>query len=105
MELERESGQKYAHYSEAAALWRDGHSLVIYQDVSHTRSAERARAVCVKLKANLVGAQPIALVYRRNGPRAFIVIPNPAKSEVARLLRKRVDMLLLSPWKEHFERY
>ena len=100
--------KKYTTYQEATQLWEQGKSLVIYQDASRRDVPTFALEQGCLLREFLPDAEPIALWYRRYGPRIFWVIPNPANVEVVELLRARVDSFMDSQWGEgrnpHFTR-
>ena len=96
--LKQNGNRKYARFSEAAEFWAGGHSLVIYQDVSHQSVEDRMERLCKEIRDELQGSAPTALRYHHGGSRIFFIIPNPADDEVAQLLWDRVDALLTSPW-------
>ena len=100
----RECKAEHTRYSEAAALWKNGHSLVIYQ---HARQGVQFDTllsdVSQRLRNELPGAQPETLRYHRGTARAFIIIPNP-RSQKAGLLRQRIGSFLDSCWGNHFDR-
>lgn len=104
--LKEDGGRQHAKFSEAASLWGNGHSLIIYQDVSHRNPEKRTQEICQEIRNNLRNVEPIPLYYSRGGSRVFFVIPNPANPEVEGLLRERVDTFMASEWANggHFTR-
>ena len=93
---------KYASYQEAAQLWEQGKSLVIYQSFGR-RGAEpeiQDHAANLRQVLGIDGppGQISALRFRRTLARVFFVIPNPANPEVAQLLTDRVQSFIDSAW-------
>ena len=104
-------GPEHATYQEAAQLWMQGKSLVIYQsfnrDGTHEEQIQR-HADNLRQELNISGplGEIIALRFNRLPPRIFFVIPNPANAEVAQLLTDRVQAFMDSAWGRggHFTR-
>ena len=88
----------HASYQEAAQLWKNGQSLVLYQDVTRRNVPTATREQGCLLRQLLPDSEPIALWYHRRTARILYVIPNPANAEVAGLLQNRVDAFLGCCW-------
>ena len=86
---------EHAFFEEAAQLWKRGQSPVIYQDVSRRNLRGLVQQQFGTLRNLLPGAEPIALWYRRHGPRAFYVIPRP---EIRESIERRVAAFLECGW-------
>ena len=102
---------EHTTYQEAAQLWRDGKSLVVYQSFGRPRGMNATRQIHQKasrlrqeLGINGSLGELTALWFRRHLARVFFVMPNPDNSEVAQLLRERVDSFMASCWGDHFTR-
>ena len=101
---------KYASYQEAAELWEQGKSLVIYQSFGRQGANLEIQDHAANLRQVLgIDGPPgkiIALRFRRTLARVFFVIPNPANPEVAQLLTDRVQAFMDSAWGRggHFTR-
>ena len=96
-------GPEHATYQEAAQLWMQGKSLVIYQSLKRNGNAEEQIQAHVDQLRNALGingpaGEIIALWFHRRFARIFYVIPNPANPEVAQLLRERIDAFLECCW-------
>ena len=100
--LAGQSDPEHATYDEAAQLWRMSKSLVIYQSFGRTGAEIEIQQHTAHLRRELGIGGPlgeiIALRFRRQPARVFFVIPNPRNSEVAQLLRDRIDAFLDCCW-------
>ena len=95
--LDRVSDE-HATYQEVTQLWKQGHSLIIYQDASRREVLTFAREQSCLLKKLLPGSDPIPLVYHRHGPRILWVVPSANNSTTTQLLRERIDTFLGCCW-------
>ena len=101
--LNNAAGQQFATYEEAAQLWMQGKSLVIYQALKRNGNAEEQIQAHADQLRNALGiygpaGKIIALRFHRTLARIFFVIPNPANPEIARLLRERIESFLECCW-------
>ena len=93
---------EHATYQEAAQLWAEGRSLVIYQSFRRQGAESEIQFHAANVRGVLgidgPAGEIIALWFHRRFARVFFVIPNPANPEVAQLLRERIDAFLACCW-------
>ena len=96
-------GPKYVFCDELIPYWERGQSLIIYQHFD--RDKERIQNKSARLRQALGIDGPSGEIIALSAfSRIFFVIPNPAKAEVAQLLRERVVSFMDSCWGDHFTR-
>ena len=101
--LADEPSVEHATYAEVAKTWERDKSLVIYQSFNRNGThAAQIQDYAGRLRTELgIVGPPGAIIALRFGvrlPRVFFVIPNPAKPEIAGLLRERVASFMESCW-------
>ena len=97
-------GPKYVYYDDLRECRARGQSLVVYQHIARTGTAEEQIAArLTALPKHLEGARGIlTLRWRRFTSRVYFVIP---AADHAELLAARCKAFLASPWGRHFTPY
>ena len=103
-EMYTKTGPKHVYISDLKAIWNNGQSLVVYQQLGMKKGgADRMiPEVAAKLRDGL-DVEPIPLWFHRGTARVFFVVPQP--NEKGDLIRERVGRFMDGPWgkKGHFE--
>ena len=98
----RAEGPKFVYMDDLKAFWERGQSLVVYHHLGMTEPAcEQIRAKVQIIQDELLGAEPISLLFHKGSDRVFFVVPQPERKEI---IKARVSRMLDTPWSKHFER-
>ena len=98
----RKTAPKYTYVEDLRKYVQRGQSLMIYHHLSRQgTAAQQIRRCTERLQYELGLAQPPwAIWYHRGSARCYFII---AQDEHAPDLANRIDRLLDSPWRAHFE--
>ena len=98
----RMHASKHTFVEDFREYFRRGQSLVIYHHLSRQgKAVEQIRSVAALLQTEVGLAKvPWALWYHRGSARCYFILP---QDEHAHALQSRLDRLLDSSWRAHFE--
>jgi hypothetical protein len=93
---------QYAFYEDLAPLVAAKKSVVCYQHLNRSRPGHaQAEMRAAELRHSLGVERIRCLWYHRGTARLYFILPAEAHAET---LERRIDALLRSDWRRHFER-
>ncbi len=98
----RKNGPKYVFMDDLRCFHERGQSLIVYHHSGRRGKAlEQIQHLSERLQQGLgLSHRPPALWWRRVSARFYFIVPRP---EHETTLKSKVDLLVNSPWKHHFQ--